>query len=43
MDRRHALELAMAVIGLIGADAKAADQKMVLKASDAHSEGYAAA
>ena len=41
MDRRHALELAMAVIGLIGTDAKAADQKMVVKASDAHPEGYA--
>ena len=43
MDRRHALQLAMAVmlLGLVGADAKAADQKMVVKASDAHPEGYA--
>src|ERR1700730_3045143 len=42
MDRRRALPLAIAVLllGLIGAGAKAADQKMVFKASDVHPEGY---
>jgi tripartite ATP-independent transporter DctP family solute receptor len=42
MDRRRALQLVMAVLplSLIGAGAKAADQKMVLKASDVHPEGY---
>ena len=42
MDRCRALQLAMAVLvlGLIGAGAKAADQKMVFKASDVHPEGY---
>src|ERR1700686_1984246 len=42
MDRHRALQLAMAVLmlGLIGAGAKAADQKMVFKASDVHPEGY---
>jgi TRAP-type C4-dicarboxylate transport system substrate-binding protein len=42
MDRHRALQLAMAVLmlGLIGAGAGAADQKMVLKASDVHPEGY---
>src|SRR5271163_239157 len=42
MDRRRALRLAISVLllGLIGAGAKAADQKMVFKASDVHPEGY---
>ena len=42
MDRRRALQLAIAVLllGLSGASAKAADQKMVFKASDVHPEGY---
>ena len=42
MDRRRALQLAMAVLvlGLIGAGAKAADQKMVFKASDVQPAGY---
>src|SRR5437762_6039439 len=42
MDRRRALRLAMAVLvlGLISAGAKAADQNMVFKASDVHPEGY---
>src|SRR5438270_7369210 len=42
MDRRRALQLAMAVLllGVIGAGAKAADQKMAFKASDVHPEGY---
>ena len=42
MDRHRALQLAMAalLLGLIGAGAKAADQKMVFKASDVHPEGY---
>jgi tripartite ATP-independent transporter DctP family solute receptor len=42
MDRHRALQLAMAalLLGLIGAGANAADQKMVFKASDVHPEGY---
>jgi tripartite ATP-independent transporter DctP family solute receptor len=42
MDRHRALQLAIAalLLGLIGAGAKAADQKMVFKASDVHPEGY---
>jgi TRAP-type C4-dicarboxylate transport system substrate-binding protein len=47
MDRRRALQLAMAVLllaltsgGARAADQKAADQKMVFKASDVHPEGY---
>src|ERR1700726_5210363 len=42
MDRRRALPLAIAalLLGLIGAGANAADQKMVFKASDVHPEGY---
>src|SRR5438477_5258150 len=42
MDRHRALQLAVAalLLGLIGAGAKAADQKMVFKASDVHPEGY---
>ncbi len=42
MDRHRALQLAMAalLLGLIGAGAKAADQKVVFKASDVHPEGY---
>src|SRR3984957_16231793 len=42
MDRHRALQLAMAalLLGLVGAGAKAADQKTVFKASDVHPEGY---
>src|SRR6202045_444530 len=42
MDRHRASQLAIAalLLGLIGAGAKAADQKMVFKASDVHPEGY---
>src|ERR1700686_4998887 len=42
MDRRRALQLAMAVLllALTGGGAGAADQKMVFKASDVHPEGY---
>ena len=42
MDRHRALQLAIAalLLGLIGAGAKAADQKTVFKASDVHPEGY---
>src|SRR5205085_6988743 len=42
MDRRRALQLAMAVLllALTSGGARAADQKMVFKASDVHPEGY---
>src|SRR5271167_2387124 len=42
MERRCALQLAMAVLllGLAGVDARAADQKLVFKASDVHPAGY---
>jgi tripartite ATP-independent transporter DctP family solute receptor len=42
MDRHRALQLAIAalLLGLIGAGAKAADQKTAFKASDVHPEGY---
>ena len=42
MDRHRALQLATAalLLGLVGAGAKAADQKTVFKASDVHPEGY---
>ena len=42
IDRRRALQLAIAaaLLDLIEGDAKAADQKMVFKASDVHPEGY---
>src|SRR5258708_17918439 len=42
MDRRRALQFAMAVLllALTSGGAGAADQKMVLKASDVHPEGY---
>src|SRR5271165_1133627 len=40
--RRHALQLALgaSLFGLIGGSVRAADQKVVLKASDVHPEGY---
>src|SRR6266566_2729129 len=42
IDRREALQLVItaSLVGLIGRSAKAADQKLVLKASDVHPEGY---
>jgi tripartite ATP-independent transporter DctP family solute receptor len=42
MDRQRALQLAMAalLLALVGIGARAADQKMVFKASDVHPEGY---
>ena len=42
MHRDRALRLATAalLLGLVGVGARAADQKMVLKASDVHPEGY---
>ena len=42
MDRHRALRLATAalLLGLVGVGARAADQKIVLKASDVHPEGY---
>jgi hypothetical protein len=42
--RRRTLQLAIAAapLDLIGAGAKAADQKMVFKASDVHPEGSSA-
>ena len=42
MDRHRALRLAIAalLLGLVGVGARAADQKLVLKASDVHPEGY---
>jgi TRAP-type C4-dicarboxylate transport system substrate-binding protein len=42
MDRRRALRLAMTVLllALSSGGARAADQKMLFKASDVHPEGY---
>jgi tripartite ATP-independent transporter DctP family solute receptor len=42
IDRREALQLVIttSLFGLIGRSARAADQKLVLKASDVHPEGY---
>src|SRR6266566_6935614 len=42
IDRRETLQLVItaSLLGLIGRGAKAADQKLVLKASDVHPEGY---
>jgi TRAP-type C4-dicarboxylate transport system substrate-binding protein len=42
MDRRRASQLALAVLllALTSGGAKAADQKMVFKASDVHPAGY---
>jgi tripartite ATP-independent transporter DctP family solute receptor len=42
MNRHRTVQLAMAalLLALVGAGARAADQKLVLKASDVHPEGY---